>query len=102
MVRMSHTLEVLGGGGCMESYAQQPDNVRLVAGVELAESAMRIAVTLTADPHGRRWQQRLPTPPTPDETVEVIAGLIERAWADAVGAPAASVVSANSQGAVGV
>ncbi|HZC76187.1 MAG TPA: hypothetical protein VE258_00480, partial [Ktedonobacterales bacterium] len=63
----------------MQEHAQQPDLARRVAGVELAESATRIAVTLTTEPHGRRWQQHLPAPPAPDEAVEAIAGLIERA-----------------------
>jgi glucokinase len=86
----------------MQEYAQQPDLARLVAGIELAESATRIALTLTTEPHGRRWQQRLPTPPTPDEAVEVIAGLIERARADAANATATSSESAGAPGAIGL
>jgi glucokinase len=86
----------------MQEYAQQPDLARRVAGIELAESATRIAVTLTTEPHGRRWQQRLPTPPTPDEAVEAIAGLIERALADTPEATATSSESAGAPGAVGV
>src|SRR5260370_15295327 len=86
----------------MQEYAHQPDLARRVAGIELAESATRIAVTLTTEPHGRRWQHRLPTPPTPDEAVEVIAGLIERALADTPEATATSSESAGAQGGVGV
>src|SRR5260221_6482789 len=86
----------------MQEYAQQPDLARRVAGIELAESATRIAVTLTTEPHGRLWQQRLPTPPTPDEAVEVIAGLIERALADTPEATATSSESAGAPGAVRV
>src|SRR5690349_3284008 len=86
----------------MQEYAEQSDLARLVAGIELAESATRIALTLTTEPHGRRWQQRLPTPPTPDEAVEVIAGLIERARADAANATATSSESAGAPGAIGL
>src|SRR5260370_13956845 len=86
----------------MQEHAQQPDLARPVAGIELAESAMRIAVTLTTEPHGRRWQLRLPAPPTPDEAVEAIAGLIDRARVDAVEASAASGESADAVGAGGV
>src|SRR5260370_23207590 len=86
----------------MQEYAQQPDLARRVAGIELAESTTRIAVTLTTEPHGRRWQQRLPTPPTPDEAVEGIAGLIERALADTPKATATSSDSTGAPGAVGL
>src|SRR5258708_6315101 len=82
----------------MQEHAQLPDLARPVAGIELAESAMRIAVTLTTEPHGRRWQLRLPAPPTPDEAVEAIAGLIDRARVDAVEASAASGESADAVG----
>jgi len=86
----------------MQEHAQQPDVARPVAGIELAESAMRLAVTLTTEPHGRRWQLRLPAPPAPDEAVEAIAGLIDRARVDAVEASATSSESADAVGAVGV
>jgi len=86
----------------MQEYAEQSDLARRVAGIELAESATRVAVMLTTEPHGRRWQQRLPTPPTPDEAVEVIAGLIERALADTPKATAASGDSTGAPGAVGL
>src|SRR5258708_38838728 len=85
----------------MQEHAQQPDVARPVAGIELAESAMRLAVTLTTEPHGRRWQLRLPAPPAPDEAVEAIAGLIDRARLDAVEASAASSESADAVGAGG-
>src|SRR5260370_40739688 len=85
----------------MQEHAQQPDVARPVAGIELAESAMRLAVTLTTEPHGRRWQLHLPAPPAPDEAVDAIAGLIDRARGDAGEAPAASRESANAGGAGG-
>jgi glucokinase len=86
----------------VQEHVHQPDIAPLVAGIELAEGATRIAVTLAMEPHGRRWQQRLPTPPTPDEAVEVIAGLIEAARSDTAEATAASSESAGAPGTVGL
>src|SRR5258708_40197199 len=86
----------------MREEAHQRYRSRGDAGSWLAESAPWTAVTLTAEPRGRRGQHRLPTPPAPDEAVEVIAGLIERALADTPEATATSSESAGAQGAVGV
>jgi len=50
-------------------------------GLEIADSAMRLTVTLGAEPGARRWHARLGAPPEPAEALDAIHALIARALA---------------------
>ena len=55
-------------------------------GVEIAQGATRLTVGRPRGAEVRRWLTRLPAPPTPDDALDAINGLIERALAE--GGPA--------------
>jgi glucokinase len=52
-------------------------------GLEIADSATRLTVTLGAAAGARRWHARLPTAPEPAAALDAIHALIARALADA-------------------
>ncbi len=51
-------------------------------GVEIAQGATRLTVGRPRGAEIRRWLTRLPTPPTPEDGVDAIHSLIERALAE--------------------
>ncbi|HEV2458511.1 MAG TPA: ROK family protein [Ktedonobacterales bacterium] len=51
----------------------------VAVGIEIADSATRLSVVLAPDPSARRWQVRLPNPPTPDIALDHLGVLILRA-----------------------
>ncbi len=66
-------------------------------GLEIADSGMRLAVALGAEPGARRWHARLPTPPAPAEALDAINALIARALTEG-GAAAPADGSDGSDG----
>ena len=56
-----------------------PNISPIAVGVEIADSATRFSVVLAPDPSARRWQVRLPVPPTPDVAYDHLGVLILRA-----------------------
>lgn len=61
---------------------------RTVAGIELADSGMRLVVALSPERGARRWSTRLPQPPTAGEAVAAMHELLARALRES-GDPAA-------------
>jgi len=65
-------------------------------GLEIADSATRLTVTLGAAAGARRWHARLPTPPEPAEALAAIDALIARALTDAAASPTASGAASST------
>lgn len=69
----------------------------IAVGVEVAEQALRLAATIGTDRTARRWQTRLPTPPTAEEALDAMNALIATAlregaeWQDDRGGVAVEV-----------
>lgn len=70
---------------------EHPRREPIPAGVEIADAGTRLAVMLGDEPAARRWHQRLPLPPEPDEAVAQIGALVARALAES------GLVAANGE-----
>ena len=69
-------------------------------GLEIADSAMRLTVTLGGAPGARRWHTRLGAPPEPAEALDAIHALIARALADETANVVSTAIGVAFWGAV--
>src|SRR5262249_51178116 len=66
----------------MSTPLAQGSQVRVIAGLEIADSGTRLTAMASTAPSSRRWHVRLTAPPTPDEAVTQVAALLAQMQRD--------------------